>query len=157
MPSRLSLLELRHNGLRGDSGPHVQRQGRDGGDSVRDSYQNPRITRSSYQTTGKFFRSGSVTIPDYGVVQGTVGDRAMSMKPDTNKHQRRIACQRGASLVEYTLLLGIVASVGIGAIRTIGGGLADSSDPCNPGFFVKTAQILGQAEAVRLVCEPPRE
>jgi hypothetical protein len=73
------------------------------------------------------------------------------------KRQTRTSHQRGASLVEYTLLLGIVATVGIGAIRTIGGGLADSSDPCNPGFFVKTAQILGQPQAIQLVCEPPRE
>lgn len=79
------------------------------------------------------------------------------MKLHTNKHQTRIARQRGASLVEYTLLLGIVATVGIGAIRTIGGGLANSSDPCNPGFFVKTAMILGQPQASQLVCEPPKE
>ena len=81
----------------------------------------------------------------------------MSMKSNSNKHQTLIARQRGASLVEYTLLIGIVASVGIGAIRTVGGGLADSSDPCNPGFFVKTAQILGQPQANQLVCERPRE
>ena len=81
----------------------------------------------------------------------------MSIKLNTSKHQARIACQRGASLVEYTLLIGIVATVSIGAIRTIGGGLANSSDPCKPGFFVKTAQILGQPQANQLVCEPSKE
>ena len=81
----------------------------------------------------------------------------MSIKLNINKHETRIACQRGASLVEYTLLIGIVATVSIGAIRTIGGGLANSSDPCNPGFFVKTAQILGQPQANQLVCEPPNQ
>jgi hypothetical protein len=71
------------------------------------------------------------------------------MKPKTRSSQ-----QRGASLVEYTLLLGIVATVGIGAMRTIGGAMANSADPCNPGLFVKAAIILGESNAGRLTCQP---
>jgi hypothetical protein len=76
------------------------------------------------------------------------------MRVATEKYQTRTTRQRGASLVEYTLLLGIVATVGIGAMRTIGGAMAGSSDPCNPGLFVKVAMILGEPSADQLTCQP---
>jgi hypothetical protein len=64
--------------------------------------------------------------------------------------------ERGASVVEYTLLIGIVATVGIGAMRTIGGGLAGESDPCKPGFLVRAAQVLGEPHASQLTCQPEK-
>ncbi len=78
------------------------------------------------------------------------------MRAHTMKSQSRASRQRGASLVEYTLLLGIVATVGIGAMRTIGGAMANSTDPCNPGLFVKAAKILGEPSANQLICQPPQ-
>jgi hypothetical protein len=63
--------------------------------------------------------------------------------------------QRGASIVEYTLLLGIIAGISIGAMRTIGDALAGSEDPCKPGFFVRVARDLGAPGALSLRCEPP--
>lgn len=77
------------------------------------------------------------------------------MRTDTMNCQSRASRQRGASLVEYTLLLGIVATVGIGAMRTIGGAMANSTDPCNPGVFVKAAKILGEPSANAVTCPPP--
>jgi len=62
--------------------------------------------------------------------------------------------QLGSSLVEYALLLGIVATVGIGAMRSIGGAMVGSADPCNPGLLVKAAIILGEPSTANLSCEP---
>jgi hypothetical protein len=76
----------------------------------------------------------------------------MFKRENSMKSQRSHLHQRGASFIEYTLLLGIVATIGISAMRTIGGALADSSDPCNPGLFVKAAMLLGDANASKLQC-----
>jgi len=65
--------------------------------------------------------------------------------------------QLGASLVEYALLLGIVATVGIGAMRSIGGAMVGSADPCNPGLLVKAAIILGEPSTANLSCETTQE
>lgn len=77
------------------------------------------------------------------------------MRSTPTKEQTQNSRQRGASIVEYTLLLGIVATIGISAMRTIGAGLADSSDPCHPGLFVKAAIILGEPNANQLRCDQP--
>ena len=65
------------------------------------------------------------------------------------------ARQRGASIVEYTLLIGIVVGISIGAMRTIGEALAGTEDPCKPGFFVRVARDLGAPGALSRKCEPP--
>jgi Flp pilus assembly pilin Flp len=63
--------------------------------------------------------------------------------------------QLGATVVEYTLMVGIIVTVGICAIRTIGNSIAGSADPCNPGPIVRAAQILGGQDARQLKCETP--
>lgn len=70
----------------------------------------------------------------------------------TRSSRERAARQRGASVVEYTLVIGIVATVGVAIIRTVGSLLAGDSDPCKPGVFVKAAQILGEHSARELKC-----
>ncbi len=62
----------------------------------------------------------------------------------------------GATVVEYTLLIGIIATVGISAIRTVGNSLAGTADPCNPGTLVRVAQILGGQDARNLECKEPK-
>ena len=64
-----------------------------------------------------------------------------------------LPAQWGATVVEYTLMVGIVATVGICAIRTIGNSIAGSADPCNPGVIVRAAQILGGLEARERTCK----
>jgi Flp pilus assembly pilin Flp len=68
---------------------------------------------------------------------------------------RRGLCagQLGAAVVEYTLMVGIIATVGICAIRTIGNSIAGSADPCKPGTIVRAAQILGGQAARELKCD----
>ena len=66
-----------------------------------------------------------------------------------------ISRQRGTSVLEYTLMMGIVATVGISAIRIIGGAIAGDTDPCNPGVLIKVARILGEQRTLSLNCEHP--
>ena len=63
--------------------------------------------------------------------------------------------QRGTSLVEYTLMMGIAATLGVSAIRVIGGAIAGDSDPCNPGVVVKAARLLGDQKSLQLTCQQP--
>ena len=80
----------------------------------------------------------------------------MMVSKSTKTHAlKNSSRQLGASLMEYTLLLGIVAGIGIGAMRTIGESLAGTEDPCRPGFFVKVARDLGAPGALSRTCETP--
>jgi hypothetical protein len=63
--------------------------------------------------------------------------------------------QFGATMVEYTLMVGIIVTVGICTIRTIGNSIAGSADPCKPGPIVRAAQILGGQAARELKCDAP--
>ena len=66
-----------------------------------------------------------------------------------------VSRELGASVLEYTLMMGIIFTVGITAIKSIGGAVAGSSDPCNPGVLVKAAQMLGDQTALNVKCEHP--
>ena len=71
----------------------------------------------------------------------------------THGFQRDLfAREWGATVVEYTLLVGIITAVGISAIRTVGNSLAGTADPCHPGTLVRAAQILGGQAAQDLKC-----
>jgi hypothetical protein len=76
-------------------------------------------------------------------------------KPQTIRASKKSSRQRGASIVEYTLLIGIVVGISIGAMRTIGEALAGTEDPCKPGFFVRVARDLGAPGALSRKCETP--
>jgi hypothetical protein len=83
---------------------------------------------------------------------GVIMIESKNKKIQARKNSSR---QLGASIVEYTLLIGIVAGISIGAMRTIGEALAGTEDPCKPGFLVRVARDLGAPGAVSRKCEPP--
>lgn len=76
-------------------------------------------------------------------------------KSTTIQARKNASRQRGASIVEYTLLIGIIVGISIGAMRTIGEALAGTEDPCKPGFFVRVARDLGAPGALSRKCESP--
>lgn len=54
---------------------------------------------------------------------------------DLEKQKRRRAKERGASLVEYALLLALIAIVCLAAVGALGGSLKDSYDRSNDSIF----------------------
>ena len=79
------------------------------------------------------------------------------MKSKYGSTRGLVARELGATVVEYTLMVGIIATVGIVAIRTLGDSLASTVDPCKPGALVRAAQILGGQAAGGLQCDEAKK